>query len=217
MAVRGSYESNSRNTNSLRIFCKNFKPTDMTKIHELIDKRWSPRAFAEKAIEEDKIEKLFLAASYAASCYNEQPWRFVYATKDYTERYDQLFSCLVEFNQLWVKTAPLIILTVVSKNFASNGNLNRHARHDLGLAIGNMSVQAMSMDLYMHQMAGFSTDRAREIFEIPEDFEPVTMIAVGYKGNPEQLPENIKELESDKRNRKSLEQLLFDGDWNKLK
>jgi nitroreductase len=187
------------------------------KIHELIDKRWSPRSFADKAIEEDKVEKLFLAASYAASCYNEQPWRFVYATKDYPERYDQLFSCLGEFNQMWVKTAPMIILTVVSRNFARNQNQNDHARHDLGLAIGNMSLQAMSMDLYMHQMAGFSVEKAREVFDIPDDFEPVTMIALGYLGDPNQLPESMQEMESPKRDRKNLEELLFDGNWDKMR
>jgi nitroreductase len=189
----------------------------MAQIHELIDKRWSPRAFADKEIEENKIKKLFEAASFAASCYNEQPWRFVYATKDYPERYEQLFSCLGEFNQMWVKTAPMIILTVVSKTFARNKNPNAHARHDLGLAIGNMSVQAMSMDLYMHQMAGFSAEKAREVFDIPEDFEPVTMIALGYLGDAEQLPESMREMESPKRDRKNLAQLLFDGDWDKMR
>ncbi|WP_421919019.1 nitroreductase family protein [Marinifilum sp.] len=186
-------------------------------IHELIDKRWSPRSFANKAIEMDKLEKLFTAASYAASCYNEQPWRFVYATNEYPEGYKQLFSCLGEFNQMWVKTAPVIILTLVAKNFARNQNPNAHAQHDLGLAIGNMSVQAMSMDLYLHQMAGFSVEKAIEVFNIPDDFEPVTMIAVGYLGDPSQLPDSIREMESPKRDRKNLDQLLFDGDWEKLK
>ncbi len=186
------------------------------KIHELIDKRWSPRAFSEKEIVTEKIEKLFEAASYAASCFNEQPWRFIYATKEYTERYDQLLSCLVEFNQMWVKTAPMIIMTLVSTKFAQNQKMNHHARHDLGLAIGNMSVQAMSMNLYMHQMAGFNVEKAREMFEIPTDFDIVTMIAVGYLGDPKQLPENIREIESNKRERRSLDKILFDGDWADL-
>ncbi|BAX78576.1 nitroreductase family protein [Labilibaculum antarcticum] len=187
------------------------------KIHDLVDQRWSPRAFSEKEIVSEKIEKLFEAASYAASCFNEQPWRFIYATKDYPERYDQLLSCLVEFNQMWVKTAPMIIMTLVSKKFAQNQKDNHHARHDLGLAIGNMSVQAMSMDLYMHQMAGFSVEKAREMFEIPADFDIVSMIAVGYLGDPKQLPENIREMESNKRVRRSLGKILFDGDWDDMK
>ncbi|WP_320019356.1 nitroreductase family protein [Labilibaculum manganireducens] len=187
------------------------------KIHELIDKRWSPRAFSDQEIEPTKIEKLFEAASFAASCFNEQPWRFIYATKDYPERYDQLMSCLVEFNQMWVKTAPMIILTLASKKFAQSQKENHHARHDLGLAIGNMSVQATGMGLYMHQMAGFSAEKAREMFEIPFDFDIVTMIAVGYIGDPMQLPENIREMESSKRERRSLDKILFDGDWDDMK
>lgn len=187
------------------------------KIHELIDKRWSPRAFSDKEIEVEKIEKLFEAASYAASCYNEQPWRFIYASKDYPERYEQLFSCLVEFNQMWVKTAPMIILTLAAKKFAQNKKENYHAHHDLGLAIGNMSLQATYMDLYLHQMAGFSAEKARELFEIPEDFDIVTMIAVGYMGDATQLPENIKEMESNKRDRRLLDKILFDGEWDDMK
>lgn len=189
----------------------------MSEIHELIDKRWSPRAFANKPIEEEKIKRLFEAASYAASCFNEQPWRFIYGTKNYPERYDQLLSCLVEFNQMWVKTAPMIILTLASKKFAKNGNENYHARHDLGLAMGNMSMQAMSMDLYMHQMAGFSQEKAREIFEIPNDIDIVTMAAVGYVGDPSQLPESMQEMESNVRDRRSLESIIFEGDWEDLK
>ena len=187
------------------------------KIHELIDRRWSPRAFSEKEVEAEKIDKLFESASFAASCFNEQPWRFIYAAKDYPERYDQLLSCLVEFNQMWVKTAPLIIMTLASTKFAQNQKENYHARHDLGLAIGNMSVQAMSMDLHMHQMAGFSVEKAREMFEIPADFDIVTMIAVGYLGDAKQLPENIREMESNKRERRSLDKILFDGDWDDMK
>ncbi|MPQ46513.1 nitroreductase [Marinifilum sp. N1E240] len=186
------------------------------KIHELIEKRWSPRAFADKEIEKEKVEKLFLAASYAASCFNEQPWRFIYGTKSYPERYEQLLSCLGEFNQIWVKTAPMIILTLAAKNFAKNGKANAHARHDLGLAIGNMSAQAASMNLYLHQMAGFSPDKARELFEVPDEFDIVTMIAVGYKGNAEILPESMREMETSVRDRKDLDSLLFCGDWNKM-
>jgi len=186
------------------------------KIHELIEKRWSPRAFADKEIEKEKVEKLFLAASYAASCFNEQPWRFIYGTKSYPERYEQLMSCLGEFNQIWVKTAPMIILTLAAKNFAKNGKANAHARHDLGLAIGNMSAQAASMNLYLHQMAGFSPDKARELFEVPDEFDIVTMIAVGYKGNAEILPESMREMETSVRDRKDLDSLLFCGDWNKM-
>ncbi|RUT80086.1 nitroreductase family protein [Ancylomarina longa] len=187
------------------------------KIHDLIDKRWSPRAFSDREIEEEKIKMLFQSASYAASCFNEQPWRFIYATKDYPERYEQLLSCMGEFNQMWVKTAPMIILTLVSKKFAKNQKPNAHAQHDLGLAMGNLSVQAMSMDLYLHHMAGFSPEKAREIFDIPDDFDVLTMIAVGYLGDLKQLPENIREMENSERIRRPMESILFDGDWEVMK
>lgn len=186
-------------------------------IHEFIDNRWSPRAFSDREIGADKIEVLFSAASCAASCFNEQPWRFIYATKEYPERYDQLLSCLVEFNQLWAKTAPILIMTLASKKFLQNQKVNHYARYDLGLAIGNMSVQAASMGLYLHQMAGFDVNKSREMFEIPDDFDIVSMIALGYLGDPIQLPENIREMELKKRLRRSLDQIVFDGNWDILK
>lgn len=186
------------------------------KVHELIKNRWSPRSFADKGIEKEKIKQLFLAASYAPSCFNEQPWRFIYGTKDYPERYEQLLSCLVEFNQMWVKTAPMIILALSSKKFAKNNKENTYARYDLGLAIGNMSLQATSMGLYVHQMAGFSPEKARELFEVPNSFDIVSMLAIGYLGDPLQLPESLQELESSAKDRKKLDLLLFDGDWTKL-
>ncbi|WP_372754417.1 nitroreductase family protein [Labilibaculum sp.] len=186
-------------------------------IHEFIDKRWSPRAFSNREIEVEKINALFEAASCAASCFNEQPWRFIYASKEYAERYDQLLSCLVEFNKLWARNAPVIMMALTSKKFAQNQKINHYARHDLGLAIGNMTIQATSMNLYLHQMAGFDSDKAREVFDIPDDFDIVSMIALGYLGDPKQLPENIREMESKERSRRSTDKIIFDGNWEQLK
>lgn len=185
----------------------------MYSIHELIKNRWSPRAFSEKPVEKEKIESLFEAAGWAASSFNEQPWRFIYATKETPEAYKRLFNCLVEFNQQWVQTAPVIVLAAVKRAFSRNNKSNAHARHDLGLAVGNLSLQATYMGLYVHQMAGFSPEKARKAFNISEDFEPVTMIAIGYKGNPEILPEDLKQSETSLRERKPVHEISFLGTW----
>ena len=178
-------------------------------VHELIQKRWSPRAFSAQPVDENTILTLFEAARWAASSGNEQPWRFIYATQEQAERYGKLFECLSESNQVWAKTAPVLILTLVKTHTARSGRPNRYAWHDLGLAVGNLTAQASALDLYVHQMAGFSSEKAKQLFDLPPDSEPVTMIAVGYLGDPEQLPEPLKERELAHRQRKALDELIL--------
>ncbi len=178
-------------------------------VHELIRKRWSPRTFAARPVEDDKIMSLFEAARWAASGGNEQPWRFIYATQEQAERYGKLFECLSESNRVWARTAPMLILTLVKMYNSRNGLPNRHAWHDLGLATGNLTIQAAALDLYVHPMGGFSAEKARQLFELPSDVEPVTMIAVGYLGDPEQLPENLRARELAERQRKTLDELIL--------
>jgi len=186
------------------------KSTDSHSLHPLLEKRWSPRAFAPQPIEEEKIEALFNAARWAASANNEQPWRFIYAVKGESERYKKLFQCLVEFNQNWVKTAPLLIMTLVKTNYEKNNKPNRWAFHDLGLAVGNLTAQASALDLYVHNMGGFSVETAKELFHLPPGLEPVTMIAAGYLGDPAQLNEDLRKSETGPRKRKALKEIILE-------
>ena len=181
--------------------------------HDVLDviaRRWSPRAFSSRPIEPEKIKRLFEAARWAASSYNEQPWRFIAATKDQPEAYQRILSCLVPTNQAWAKSAPLLILTLAKRTFSRNGNPNRVHIHDIGLAMGNLSIQATAMDLALHQMAGVELDKVREVFKVPDEFEPVTAAAVGYVGTPDQLPEAwMQEAETSERTRKPLGEIVF--------
>ncbi|GAB3203805.1 hypothetical protein GCM10027293_35410 [Pontibacter aydingkolensis] len=182
-------------------------------VHNLIEKRWSPRAFAATPVEQEQLEALFEAARWAPSAMNEQPWRFIYATKDDKEAYDRLLSCLVEANQVWAKKAPVIFVSVAKKAYAFNGNINGHAWHDVGMATANLVLQATELDLHVHLMGGFSAGKAREVLDIPEGFEAVTMGVVGYAGDPEGLPEQLKARELAPRQRKPLSEILFNGKW----
>lgn len=186
------------------------KPEFSHPIHELLQKRWSPRSFAPLPVEEEKTALLFEAARWAASANNEQPWRFIYAARSDAKRFEKLFECLAETNKVWVKTAPLLILTLVKTQFSGGSSLNRWAFHDLGLAIGNLTTQASALDLYVHNMAGFSVEKARQLFAIPEEFEPVTMIAVGYLGSPDQLPENLKKREIAQQQRRAMKESFLE-------
>ncbi len=187
---------------------------DQYTVHDLIRGRWSPRAFSNRTVERDKLLILLEASRWAASCYNEQPWSFMVATQDQPAEYDRLFSCLVEFNQSWAKSAPVLMLSVAKLRFDNDGRENRHAFHDVGAAACNLTTQAIALDLFVHQMAGFDGAKARSLFGIPEDWEPVAMMAIGYLGDPKTLPESLRERELAPRTRKPLTELVFTGGWN---
>ncbi len=182
-------------------------------IHPLLQKRRSPVAFSTRTVEEEKLIRLFRAAQWAPSSSNEQPWRFIYASAGNREEFGRMFETLADGNKKWVKNVPLLILSIAKKE-TSRGSANYYARHDVGLAVGSLIVQAMDMGLYVHQMGGFRKKDAAEVLGIPEEYEPVAMIAVGYPGDPEELSADLKEREKAERTRKPLERIVFRGKWD---
>jgi nitroreductase len=190
--------------------------TTSAPIHGLIGERWSPRAFADRPVEPEKLRSLFEAARWAASSYNGQPWYYVVATKDDPENYQQVLDCFVEFNQGWAKNAPVLALSVAKLKFEHNGENNKHAFHDVGQATATLALQAEALGLAVHQMAGILPDKAREIFAIPAGYEAVAGIAIGYPGEPHTLPDQLKERELAPRERKALDSFVFTGKWGKV-
>lgn len=180
-------------------------------IESLIAERWSPRAFSERAVSREHLASLLEAARWAPSCFNEQPWRFVVAERTDQVAFERLASCLAETNRVWAARAPLLLLSVARTNFTRNDRPNRHAWHDVGLAVGNLLVQATALGLVAHQMAGFDAERARAQLSIPAGFEPVAMIALGHPGDPERLSDELRERELAPRTRKPLAELAFGG------
>ncbi|MGE3953836.1 MAG: nitroreductase family protein [Parachlamydiales bacterium] len=183
-------------------------------VHDLIKKRWSPCVFADRPIPEGKLKSLFEAARWAPSSYNEQPWHWVIAFKG-TPEFQKILSLLVEPNQEWAKGAPLIGITVTHLTFDRNGKPNRHAYHDVGLAMGGLCVQATAEGLYVHQMAGFDHQGAPKALGIPEGYEAVAAFAIGYAGDPEKASENLKGRDTSKRERRKLADLIHHGTWDK--
>src|SRR5438094_207349 len=182
-------------------------------IEEILRRRWSPRAFSDRMVESEKLQSLFEAARWAPSSFNEQPWSFIVATKQNLEEHALLLSCLVEKNQQWARLAPVLMVSVTKLNFEKTGKPNRHAFHDVGLAMGSMLVQATALGLFVHQMAGFSVEKVREAYGVPQDFEPVAAIAIGYPADPEVLPESFREQEVGPRRRKPISSFVFEGKW----
>lgn len=190
------------------------KPADTASpIHALLERRWSPRAFREQSVETDKLATLFEAARWAASCFNEQPWSFIVATREQAADFAHMLSCLVDGNQAWAKQAPVLILTLARSTFRRNDKPNAHAWHDVGLAVGNLVVQATAFGLSVHQMAGILPDRIRAVYGVPDGYEPVTGLALGYRGDPSSLSEELRELELAQRTRNSLHEFVFSGQW----
>jgi nitroreductase len=183
-------------------------------IEDSLRQRWSPLAFSDRSVESEKLCILLEAARWAASSYNEQPWSYIIATRNDRTEFDRLLSCLAEGNQEWARNAPVLMLSVARMNFEKNGDVNRHAFHDVGAASSSLAIQAAALGLFTHQMAGFDVPTAKEIYGIPEGYEPVAAFALGYLGDSSTLSERLQQRELSPRTRKPLEAFVFAGKWN---
>jgi nitroreductase len=182
-------------------------------IHDLLRRRWSPLAFSGRRVETEKLLSVLEAARWAPSSFNGQPWRYLVATKDDPAEFGRMLGCLVEGNQRWAKGAPVLMISVASLVFEHNGRPNRHAAHDLGMATMSLVVQATALGLYAHQMGGFSVERAREVYAVPETAEPYAAIALGYLGDADELPEDLRARELKPGTRRALREFVFAGAW----
>ena len=182
-------------------------------LHDLIRNRWSPRAFASRPVEAEKLRTILEAARWAPSCFNEQPWSYIVATQENPEEFERMLGCLLSANQVWAKAAPVLMISVAHLNFERNNKSNRHAFHDVGLASENLELQAQAMGIAVHQMGGFDVEGARKAYGIPGEYVPVAAIALGYPGDPGTLPQDLREREFAPRTRKPATAFVFSGKW----
>ncbi len=183
-------------------------------IEDALRRRCSTVAFADRPVEIEKLRQLFEAARWAPSSYNEQPWSFLLNVRsEAPEDYDRLLSCLAPPNRVWAHRAPVLVLTVAKRHFDADGKVNHYAFHDVGLAVGNLTIEATALGLFAHLMAGFDATEARKLFAIPETHEPVSVIAVGYFGGLESLPPEIQRRELAPRKRRPFREFVFSGRW----
>lgn len=187
-------------------------PTDHP-VHDLIRDRWSPRAFSERPVSSQVQRSLLEAARWAPSSFNEQPWHFIVATRDEPVEFARMLNCLVNMNRAWAQHAPVLLLAVARTDFRRNDKPNRHALYDTGQAVASLTLQATAFGLAVHQMGGFSIEQARSTYDIPEDCEPVAAIAIGYPGDPQSLPDELRTLELSGRDRRPLGGFVFAGRW----
>jgi len=180
----------------------------------IIQERFSPRSFADREVAEADLQKVFEAARWAASSYNEQPWRYLVGTRG-SETYNKILQALIPFNQQWAGKAPVLILGVAKMKFSHNDTPNAYGIYDLGAASSYLTLEAAALGLATHQMAGFDREKARKLLEIPDEFEFGSVIALGYQGEPAQLAnEQMLKQETSPRERKKLGEFVF-TEWGK--
>jgi nitroreductase len=179
-----------------------------------LTQRRSPRAYTSQPVPAAVLQQLFTAAGSAASCFGEQPWRFIVGSQETSpEAYQKILGTLAEFNQAWVKKAPVLALSLAKTTFSHDGNPNAWGRHDVGQAVATLAVQAAELGVQIHQMAGFSAEAARAAFQVPADYEVVSVFTIGYPGEVEALPEALQQRELAPRTRKPLGEIMFEGGW----
>lgn len=186
-------------------------------IHELIANRWSGRAYdASKPVTKDQLVSLLEAARWAPSCFGDQPWRYVVCNKnDNSQAWQAAYDCLVPGNQSWAVNASVLLLICAETLFSHNDKPNKWAPYDTGAATENLCLQATALGLMAHQMGGFDADKARTTFNVPERYQILAMVTVGYQADIESLTGETKERETAARTRKPLNELFFNGQWDK--
>ncbi len=185
--------------------------------HEILPvvvERWSPYLFDERPVEREKLLCCLEAARWAESSYNEQPWIFFLSERTNPVEFEKALECLVEANQYWARHVGVLILTATRKTFAMNGKPNRVCEHDLGIAAGHFALQATTLGLHAHQMAGINPAKVKQTYNLPEGYEPLTAIALGYQGAPPSGADpQLAPRDETPRSRKPLSEWVFSGEW----
>ena len=179
------------------------------KIDPVFYQRWSLRAMSGEPFLDGELESLFEAARWAPSCFNEQPWRFLYARRD-SQHWARFYDLLVEGNQRWAKNAALLVVVVSCETFERNGEPAPTHSYDAGAAWQNLALQGSLSGLVVHGMAGFDYQAARSQLGVPAGYRVEAMIAIGKPGRREDLDERLRdrELPSD---RKPVREFTFEG------
>ena len=186
-------------------------------IHDLLARRWSPRAYdINRQVSREQLAALLEAARWAPSCNGDQPTRYLIWEKRHDpEGWQKAFDCLSENNRKWVKNVPLLMLSCAGSVFSHSGKPNRYGQHDTGAASVCLALQGTALGLAVHQMGGYDAAKARAVFNIPEEYTPMAMIAVGYQASPDVLDDETKAKELKGRSRKSISELFFEGGWGR--
>lgn len=191
-------------------------PTDASVIGP-IERRYSPYLFEDKSVSDQDLKQCLEAARWAASSFNDQPWSWIVARREDQRAFAAMLGILAEPNQAWAAKASVLIVSVIRTTFRRNGQANRVALHDLGAAAAMMSLQATALGLQIHQMAGIDVAAAAKIYQVPDDHQVQTAIAIGYPmtGQVDPDDESMRQRERDARQRLTLGEQVFSETWGR--
>lgn len=181
---------------------------------EIIRERWSPYAFSSAPVEEFKLKAMFEAASCAPSCNNEQPWMFVYTTRADVEVFNDYVGFLDDGNKIWASQSYALAISMARSKFTFSGKPNRFAFYDTGMAVSNFLLQGVALDVYVHQMGGYSVSMVKKYFNLTDDIQPVAMMAIGYLGDGSALTPELLKKDEFRRPRKSISEFVFKNNLN---
>lgn len=182
-------------------------------VHRILNGRYSPRAFSDRSVTDEELELVLEAARWAPSSMNEQPWRFLVTRRD-GPGHAALLDTLNPSNQVWAQKAPVLILTMAHRMLSRNGKENFHAWHDIGLATAQFTAQATALGMGVHILGGFHNAAARTAFNIPGTLDLVSVLVLGFPGDADQLPVDLKERELRHSVRRPLGELVHYGCFN---
>ena len=184
-------------------------------IHELLASRWSPRAYdGEQAVTREQITALLVAARWAPSCFGKEPWRFIVFDRSRDpDNWRRAYECLADGNRKWAYNAPLLIAALAHTHEENREKPNRWAQYDTGAATISLALQAVALGLIAHQMGGFDGERLTASFGVADGYIPMSITAIGYPGDPKNLPPEFQEREMAERNRKDIGEIAFAGRW----
>jgi len=178
-------------------------------IDDIYMNRWSPRAFSDKKVETETLFSVFEAARWAPSAANKQPWRFVYAMHE--EDRETFLSFINDGNTSWCKHAPVLIAIVANKRWSEDSDdVNPTHAFDTGTAWGFLALEAYRKGLVTHAMGGFNREKAKEVLQIPDGHEVLAIVALGYHGDIESLPDSLQKREK-KSNRNKIDTFIHEG------
>lgn len=164
--------------------------------HQEFVSRMSPRAFdPSKTVDETDLMSCFEAARWAPSSYNNQPWRYVFARKG-SQSYQLMTESLVEFNKMWCKNAPILVLICSCKYFVHNHKPSATASLDTGASYMSFILEAHKRGIITHTMEGFDKQLLSKSMNISENYTVEALMAVGYLGSLQLLPPELQAKET---------------------
>lgn len=181
-------------------------------IEPLFLDRWSPRAMSGAAMTREELLRLFEAARWAPSSYNNQPWRILYARRD-TENWSTFFALLNDGNRRWCDHAAALLVFLSKTTLDRDGTASPTHSFDCGAAWQNLALQAWISGYVAHGMQGFDYARARTELQVPENYRVEAMAAIGLPGDPHQLPHELQPRETP-NGRKPLRELVREGKFD---